>query len=65
MFSVWSFISSNFPPDENFKILLSRLSAPPPFDFEKFQFPHILLSSKVQSTPSQSGRGSNCFEISC
>ena len=72
MFSVWSFISSNFSPDENFKILLSLLSAPapnlpppPPFDFEKFQFLQILLSSKVQSSPSQSGRGSSCFEIRC
>ena len=56
MFSVWSFISSNFSPDENFKILLSPLS-PPTFDFEKFQFPQILLSSKIQSPLHKVGGG--------
>ena len=64
LFSVSSFISSNFPP-----MKISKFYFPPSFstllDFEKFQFPQILLSLKIQSPPPPSQRdgGGSCYGI--
>ena len=58
LLSVWSFISSNFPPSENFKNSPPSplLFSPPPLILKNFSFPRISLSSKIQPTPSQKGK---------
>ena len=51
LFSVWSFISTNFPLNENFKNSFPPLFFSPHLILKNFNSPQILLSSKIQSPP--------------
>ena len=62
MFPIWCFISSNFPPNENFKNSPSPLFFFP-LDFEKFQFSLDFVEFKNPVTP-LSQRGGSHYEIS-